>query len=153
MEVSSYLDAAITLVSGGKVKRMFRIRGYMSPRPWMLQARETPLNLVRMDPTPQSSTLRLLTEWTEGATIQSVGPRLPTAAARVRTRVRLCETCGRQSGIGAGFLWVLPFRCQSFHRVLHTLHHPTSGAGIIGLIVADVPSGLSLIIPYRKELS
>jgi hypothetical protein len=35
------------------------------------------------------------------------------------------------------------FPCQfSFHRLLHT-HHLTSGAGTIGQILADVPSGLS----------
>jgi hypothetical protein len=33
--------------------------------------------------------------------------------------------------------------CQSFHRLLHT-HHPSSGTGSIGRIVADVPRGLSL---------
>jgi hypothetical protein len=34
--------------------------------------------------------------------------------------------------------------CQfSFHRLLHT-HHQSSGACIIGQLVADVPSGLSL---------
>jgi hypothetical protein len=36
------------------------------------------------------------------------------------------------------------FPCQfSFHRLLHT-HHLSSGAGTIGQLVADVPSGLSL---------
>jgi hypothetical protein len=33
---------------------------------------------------------------------------LPTAAARVRVRAA-CGVCGGQSGIGAGFLRVLPF--------------------------------------------
>jgi hypothetical protein len=37
------------------------------------------------------------------------------------------------------------FPCQfSFHRLLHIHHHPKSGAGTIGQLVADVPSGLSL---------
>jgi hypothetical protein len=36
------------------------------------------------------------------------------------------------------------FSCQiSFHLLLHTDHHPSSGAGTIGQIVADVTSGLS----------
>jgi hypothetical protein len=48
------------------------------------------------------------------------------------------------------------FPCQfSFHRVLHT--HLSSGAGIIGQIVADVPNGLRLSPPYeiiiKKECS
>jgi hypothetical protein len=40
---------------------------------------------------------------------QAVNRRLPTAAARVRARVRSCGICGGQSGIGAGFLRVLLF--------------------------------------------
>jgi hypothetical protein len=37
------------------------------------------------------------------------------------------------------------FPCQfSFHRLLHNHHHLSSGAGTIGQLVADVPSGLSL---------
>jgi hypothetical protein len=40
---------------------------------------------------------------------QAVSLRLPTAAARVRARVRSYEICGRQSGTGAGFLRVLQF--------------------------------------------
>jgi hypothetical protein len=36
------------------------------------------------------------------------------------------------------------FPCQIFHRPLHTQHHPPSGAGTIGQILVDVPSGLSL---------
>jgi hypothetical protein len=43
------------------------------------------------------------------ATAQAVNRRLPTAAARVRTQVRLCGICGGQSGTGAGFLRVLRF--------------------------------------------
>jgi hypothetical protein len=39
------------------------------------------------------------------------------------------------------------FPCQfSFHRLLH-IHHLSSGAGTIGQLVADVPSGLSLTPP------
>jgi hypothetical protein len=37
-----------------------------------------------------------------------------------------------------------------FHRLLHT-HHLSSGAGTIGQIVADVPSGLSLTLPQEKN--
>jgi hypothetical protein len=33
--------------------------------------------------------------------------------------------------------------CQSFHRLFHIHHHPSSGAGAIGQILTDVPSGLS----------
>jgi hypothetical protein len=38
----------------------------------------------------------------------------------------------------------------SFHRLLH-IHHLSSGAGTMGQIVADVPSGLSLTPPQEKE--
>jgi hypothetical protein len=41
------------------------------------------------------------------------------------------------------------FLCQSFHRLLHTLHHSTSGADTIGQIMADVPSGLSFTPPQE----
>jgi hypothetical protein len=41
------------------------------------------------------------------------------------------------------------FPCQlSFYRLLHT-HHLSSGAGTIGQLVTDVPSGLSLT-PHKK---
>jgi hypothetical protein len=45
----------------------------------------------------------------------------------------------------------LGFPCQlSFHRLLHT-HHLSSGAGTIGQLVADVPSGLSLTPPQETK--
>jgi hypothetical protein len=40
---------------------------------------------------------------------QAGSRRLSTVAARVRARVRSCEICGGQSGIGAGFFRVLRF--------------------------------------------
>jgi hypothetical protein len=37
------------------------------------------------------------------------------------------------------------FPCQfSFQRLLHLYHHPSTGAGTVGQLVADVPSELSL---------
>jgi hypothetical protein len=46
-------------------------------------------------------------------------------------------------GLGQVFLRVLRFPCQFlFHRLLHT-HHPSSGVGTIGQLVADVPIGLT----------
>jgi hypothetical protein len=41
----------------------------------------------------------------------------------------------------------------SFHRLLHTHHHLPSGAGTIGKIVADVPSGPSLTPPQDPILT
>jgi hypothetical protein len=43
------------------------------------------------------------------AIAQAISRRLPTAAARVRSRVRSYEICGGQSGTWAGFLRVLRF--------------------------------------------
>jgi hypothetical protein len=44
------------------------------------------------------------------------------------------------------------FPCQfSFHRLLHT-HHLSSGAGTLGQLVTDVPSGLSLTPPEETRL-
>jgi hypothetical protein len=43
------------------------------------------------------------------AIAQAVSRRVPTAAARVRAKVRSCGICGGQSGTGAGFLRVLRF--------------------------------------------
>jgi hypothetical protein len=46
--------------------------------------------------------------------------------------------------LGQVFSEYFGFPCQfSFHRLLH-IHHLSSGAGIIGQLVADVWSGLSL---------
>jgi hypothetical protein len=46
--------------------------------------------------------------------------------------------------LGQIFFEYFGFPCQFlFHRLLHA-HHLSSGAGTIGQLVADVPSGLSL---------
>jgi hypothetical protein len=85
------------------------------------------------------------------AIAQAVSRRLPTAAARVLSQVRSCGICGRQSGTGQVFSEYFGFPCQfSFHRLLHT-HNLLSGAGTIGQIVADVPSGLSLTPPQETK--
>jgi hypothetical protein len=61
------------------------------------------------------------------AIAQAVSRWLPTAAARVRSRVWSSGICGAQSGAGAGF------PCQSsFHQLLHNHPHLSSGAGTIG---------------------
>jgi hypothetical protein len=40
---------------------------------------------------------------------------------------------------------------SSFHRLLHIHHHPSSGAGTIGQLVADVPRELSLTPPQEAK--
>jgi hypothetical protein len=53
--------------------------------------------------------------------------------------------------LGQVFSEYFGFTCQfSFHRLLHTHHHLSSGTGIVGQLVADVPSGLSLTPPQEK---
>jgi hypothetical protein len=42
-------------------------------------------------------------------------------------------------------------RHLSFHRLLHTHHHLSSGAGTVGQLVADVPSGRSLTPPSETK--
>jgi hypothetical protein len=83
---------------------------------------------------------------------QAVSRRLPNEAARVRAQVRSCEICGGQCGTRAGFLGVLQFPLPiSFHRLLHTHHHLSSGTGAINQIAADVPSGLSHSTPRKNR--
>jgi hypothetical protein len=76
----------------------------------------------------------------------AVSSRLPTAAARVQFQVRLCGICSGQSGTGAGFLRVLRFPLP----ILVPPNAPySSGKGTVALLVADVPSGLSVTPPHK----
>jgi hypothetical protein len=59
--------------------------------------------------------------------------------------------CGEQSCTGAIFLEYFGFPCQSFHWLRRTHHYPSSGAGTVSQIVADVPSGLSLTLPKKLK--
>jgi hypothetical protein len=52
--------------------------------------------------------------------------------------------------LGQVFSEYLGFPCQfSFHRQLHS-HHLSCGAGTIGQLVANVPSGISVTSPKEK---
>jgi hypothetical protein len=60
--------------------------------------------------------------------------------------VKSCGIYGWQSGTGVDFL-----RDQfPFHQFYH-IHNLSSGAGTIGQLVADVPSGLSLTPPQEAK--
>jgi hypothetical protein len=54
----------------------------------------------------------------------AVSRRLPTAADRVRSQVRLCRICCGKSGTGAAFLLVFPFPLPIL--IPQTVPHPTS---------------------------
>jgi hypothetical protein len=80
---------------------------------------------------------------------QAVSRLLPTAAAGVRPQVISCGICGGQSNTGACFLRVLRFPLSIL--ILPTAPHSSSGAGTVGQLVADVPSGLSLTPPQENN--
>jgi hypothetical protein len=62
---------------------------------------------------------------------------------------RLCGICIGLSGIGAGFLRVLPFPLSILIPPTAP-HSSSSGAGTVGQLVADVPSGLGLTTPQES---
>jgi hypothetical protein len=86
------------------------------------------------------------------AIAQVVSRRLPTAAARVRAQSRSGNVgfVVNKVALGQVSSEYFGFPCQfSFHRLLPIHHHLSSGAGIIGQLEADVPSGLSLTPPQE----
>jgi hypothetical protein len=79
----------------------------------------------------------------EGLSIaQAVSRWLPTAATRVCSRVWSSTICGGQSAAGPGFLRVLRVPLPFIPPNSPSSQSP--GAGTIGQLVADVPSGPSL---------
>jgi hypothetical protein len=84
------------------------------------------------------------------AIAQAVSRWLPTAEARVRTRVWSCGIWVDKMGLGQVFSQYFGFPCQfSSHQLLHNHHHHHHHHLIIRgcynkPIVAAVPSGLSL---------
>jgi hypothetical protein len=78
---------------------------------------------------------------------RAVSRRIPTGAARLRGHLGFVVD---KVALGQVFSEYFGFPCQfSFHRLLHTHHHPSSGSGIIGQLVVDVPNGLSLTPPQE----
>jgi hypothetical protein len=77
------------------------------------------------------------------AIAQTVSRWIPTAAARVRPRVRSSGICGGQSVAGAGFLRVFRFPLPIFIP-RNSPSSQSPGAGTIGQLLADVPSRSSL---------
>jgi hypothetical protein len=77
------------------------------------------------------------------AIAQAVSLQLPTTAALVQFQIR---SCGRQSGTGAGCLRVCQFPLPILTPQKCTIYS-SSGAGTMGQLVVDVPSGLSRRTP------
>jgi hypothetical protein len=71
--------------------------------------------------------LRLFWEKSKTSSPQAVSRRLPTAAARVQTRVGTWDFVMDKSGAGAGFLrelrFPLPIYIPSCHHALHNHLH------------------------------
>jgi hypothetical protein len=84
------------------------------------------------------------------AIAQAASRWLPTAASRVRARMKSCGNCGGQSGTGV-FSEYFDVACQSLQRLLHTHHHPSSGDDTTGQIEADVTSGPSFLPPEENK--
>jgi hypothetical protein len=106
-----------------------------------------PVTLVVSSSNSSSSFSQLSNSGPGRAIAQAVSRWLPTAAARVRSRVWSSGICGGQSGGGAVFSEYFAFPCQSlFHKILHHL-----GQATIGQSVADVPSGSSWTPPPIKR--
>jgi hypothetical protein len=81
------------------------------------------------------------------AIAQAVSYRLPTAGSGFDPRLVHVGFVVDEVALGQVCSEYFGFPCQfSFHRLLHT-HNLLSGAGIIGQILADVPSGLSVTPP------
>jgi hypothetical protein len=84
------------------------------------------------------------------AIAQAVGCWLPTTAALFESRSGHVGFVLDRVALGQVFSENFSFLCQfSFHWLLHIQHRLSSGAGTIGQLVADVPSGLSLT-PTQK---
>jgi hypothetical protein len=58
-----------------------------------------------------------------------------------------------KAALGQVFSGDFGFPRQSFHRLIYTHHHPQSGAGTIGQIVADIPRGSVVVqaLCYEPE--
>jgi hypothetical protein len=78
------------------------------------------------------------------AIAQEVSHWIPAAAAWFDPKSDHMGSVVGKMALGQIFSEYFSFPCQlSFHQTPYSQHHLPSGAGIIGQIVADVPSGLS----------
>jgi hypothetical protein len=101
--------------------------------PWMgdqLVARLLPVHKHRKTHTTQTLNIHALSGIQGRAIAQAVNRWLPTAAARVQSRVLSSGICGGQSGVGAGFLRILRFPLSFIPPNSPSSQSP--GAGTIG---------------------
>jgi hypothetical protein len=89
---------------------------------------------------------------------QAVSRWLPTAAARVRSRIWSSGICGGQSGAGVSFLRILRFPFQSsIHQLLHNHPHLSFGAGNIGQTLLQYkglsPTPLAIKKSWNKKIN
>jgi hypothetical protein len=56
-----------------------------------------------------------------------------------------------EAALGQVFFKYFSFPCRSIHRLLHTHHHLSSGAGTIGHIEAKIPRGLRNTPPQELQ--
>jgi hypothetical protein len=77
--------------------------------------------------------------------VVAVSRRLPSAAARIQSQSRHLGFVVDKVALGQVSSEYFSIPCQfSFHRLHDIQHHPSTGAGTVGKIVADIPSELSL---------
>jgi hypothetical protein len=88
------------------------------------------------------------------AIAQEVSHQIPAAAAWFDPKSGHVGSMVGKMALGQVFSEHFSFPCQfSFHQMPHSQHHLPFGAGTMGQIVADVPSGLSPTPPQgiRKK--
>jgi hypothetical protein len=88
-----------------------------------------------------------------GAVAQTVSCLLPTAAARVRTRVKSCGICGGQSGSEAGFLGVHWFPLPNIPPTAPPpSHHPPSSFEANTIAHLGALDTVDSVLPHPKEM-
>jgi hypothetical protein len=90
--------------------------------------------------------------WKWGHAIaQVVSHWISTVTDQVREHVRLCGFVVDKAALGQVSSEYFSFPCHSFHRLLHSHHNPFFAACTMDLVVADIPSGHSLIPPLEAR--
>jgi hypothetical protein len=72
------------------------------------------------------------------AVARAVSGLLPTATARLELGSGHVGFVVDKTALGQVFSEYFGFPCEALHRLLHTHHHSSSGAGTIGQIAASV---------------